>query len=196
MDEAQAFAQWKAQRIKDICSDMNRPDAIILDYGCGDGLMTYYLQEVFFLSRVIGVDKPELIEQLKRDSLCNSHGMYVTEQELLSSKSIISSFDLVVLSMVLHHLSPCQQVELINKCLNYLKPQGAIVILEFNKYYIGNWFKTIKTLCSDACSWAEFKDLSLLTINPASFVYFSTTAHSWFLKCAYFSPIVCAKIYN
>jgi len=99
--------------------------AKILDYGCGSGLLTYFLKKRF--EYVIGVDASS-----QQVNVAKTMGLPV---ELLSvddfsqwCESKIQSFDVVFLFDVLEHIPVISQIEFMRKLVRTLKTHGEIYI--------------------------------------------------------------------
>lgn len=120
------YAQCKAQWIKDHFGFLNTRESILLDVGCHTGSMTYYLQELFFNTTVIGYD----INSAAIDSAQTSHPSITFTSNLQSLQE--HSIDLIIIADVMHHIASTQQASLIASLQPYLKPQGWLIIIEPN----------------------------------------------------------------
>jgi ubiquinone/menaquinone biosynthesis C-methylase UbiE len=143
MHQSVEYAQYKAQQIKELMPEFNRSGIKILDFGCGDGLMTYYLREVFFEATVIGVDKKaEKIEQAQNqypDINFNS-----IKDKKLEYPDIF--FDLVIVADVLHHIPKAQHAAWLLEFMRVVKPGGFCIVLEINPWNISSRFSFKKNL--------------------------------------------------
>lgn len=156
MDDARAFAQFKAQWIKNIVPELNNLGIQILDFGCGDGLMTYYLQEVFFQAQVIGVDRESVINKAREPFLNIPFISFLDKSFSIDTQCM---FDALIISCMLHHLTDQQQDALLKAIAGYLKLNGIVVILEFNPYALPHIGKSIKQICSEAHNWVSYTRL-------------------------------------
>ena len=132
------YAQYKAQRIKDLIPEFNRSGVNILDFGCGSGLMTNYLQEVFFEAKVIGLDESEkAIVQAKQNY------PEITFSVIKNSKLDFPNnyFDLVIVADVLHHIPFDKHKHWIQEIMRVLKPDDYFILLELNPWNIFTWYE-------------------------------------------------------
>jgi 1-acyl-sn-glycerol-3-phosphate acyltransferase len=98
----------------------------ILDIGCGYGFMSYMLQFSASGRDIIGYDYDE--EKIDVASHCfskngNIHFIKADVTRLLPGPS-----DAIIISDLLHYLSPHQQRDLIHVCMDALRPNGVLVI--------------------------------------------------------------------
>lgn len=109
-----------------VFNDLIPRQATVLDLGCGYGFLCYMLQ---FLSedRVItGVDYDDDKIEVAR------HG-YMRSQRLLFYAADVMTFplkpyDAIILSDVLHYLSPTAQEQLLVRCFKALTPGGRLIV--------------------------------------------------------------------
>jgi SAM-dependent methyltransferase len=75
----------------------NQQDGSVLDVGCGNGFLTYYLEKVF--DRVVGLDSSSAMLEINpcQEKVCGSVTALPFDD---------NSFDIVVESHLLHHLTP------------------------------------------------------------------------------------------
>jgi ubiquinone/menaquinone biosynthesis C-methylase UbiE len=111
---------------------INQPISI-LDFGCGDGLLTNFMHRAFFNARIIGIDNNATTVQ-------ENQKRYPSISFVTNSNSILpfkdSSFDLIYTINVLHHIQPHDLKQTVNELLRVLKPASTLIIVEFNPY---NW---------------------------------------------------------
>lgn len=102
---------------------------VVVDLGCGDGLIANYLALSEPKRTVIGVELNSLrVKQAQKD-LRNTT---IFQGDIL--KANFPQADTILLVHVLHHLrSFGQQVQLINKCRSKLKRGGNLVIVEIKE---------------------------------------------------------------
>lgn len=162
MNDAVAFTQFKAQWIKEVTPELNSPGVKILDVGCGDGLMTYYLQEVFFQAQVIGVDKDVTIEKARKQFPDISFISFQDDTFTIDTKD---SFDVIIISFMLHHLTAQQQNALLESIDTYLKSGGILIILEFNPLSLLHIVRPIQHICFDAVTWVSYKHIKKILRN-------------------------------
>jgi len=127
------YAQYKAQRIKNLIPEFNRSGINILDFGCGDGLMTNYLQEVFFEANVIGVDQSEEKVMRARKNYPGISFQHIAQKRLPFADN---TFDALVAADVLHHISRSEHQRWLKELMRVLKPGGYFILLELNPWNI------------------------------------------------------------
>ena len=102
----------------------------ILDLGCGTGTLTLMLKRAHPDTHIIGLDGDEQILEIARKKSQNEDIQW--EQGLASSLSYPdSTFDRVVTSLVIHHLTTNEKRLTFHEIYRILKPQGELHILDF-----------------------------------------------------------------
>jgi ubiquinone/menaquinone biosynthesis C-methylase UbiE len=127
------FADYVAQKIvawvPEITasrSGTSRPR--ILDFGCGDGVLTSFLDLRLPHAEVVGVD-PTL------DAIEVARMAYPTIEFFVSEHTVPfqdRSFDLVVAANVFHHIPSREHEHYLREIDRVLKPQGICVLVELN----------------------------------------------------------------
>jgi ubiquinone/menaquinone biosynthesis C-methylase UbiE len=125
------FADYKARKLKQWLSQFIDTQANILDFGCGDGLMTYYVARYFPHAQVRGIDpSAESIAVAQRtyagiswDTLQGAHLPYGDE-----------TFDCIYAAAVFHHIDFAQHVTCLAEIFRVLKKCGTFVLFELNPY--------------------------------------------------------------
>jgi ubiquinone/menaquinone biosynthesis C-methylase UbiE len=136
--ESIEFAQFKAQRIKELVPEYNEPGIKILDFGCGEGAMTNYLQEVFFQASIIGIDSSKIaIAQAQQDYPAI---LFKHMQNIMQDFSD-NYFDLIIASEVFHHIASEEHTKNIEALMRVLKPKGTFILLELNSYNLNTFFR-------------------------------------------------------
>jgi len=98
----------------------------ILDYGCGIGTLSKYLKEALPGAQIDGFDvSRESVERIDMNLL--NQGTFTDSLDQLGH-----SYDLVVLSNVLHHVRPTDRGNLISDSVSRLAIGGKLVIFEHN----------------------------------------------------------------
>jgi 2-polyprenyl-3-methyl-5-hydroxy-6-metoxy-1,4-benzoquinol methylase len=120
------FANYKARYIaREIAPAAG---ARLLDYGCGIGLLSKCLIQNMPRVRVDGFDpSPESLGRVAKDLL--AQGIFTAKDEELAK-----SYDLIVISNVLHHVKPAERRELIKRVTARLGENANLVIFEHNPY--------------------------------------------------------------
>ena len=104
------------------------PDALtILDYGCGVGLIQKFIPEFFPNATISAAD-------LSPQSLEIVHSFYPDVQLLSCEDALNTSYDLILVSCVMHHVHPSEQQVLVDNLLRALKPGGNVLFFEHNPW--------------------------------------------------------------
>jgi len=118
------FAAYKAKYIARKIA--LRQGSRILDYGCGVGLLAEHLMKVLPGGQVDGFDVSQ--ESIGRVSEhLRVQGTFTTNLDALDR-----TYELIVLSNVLHHVTPADRQDLICKAGSRLALGGKLVIFEHN----------------------------------------------------------------
>lgn len=109
-----------------------QPGDRVLDVGCGTGYFVRILAETVGLrGSVVGVDAaPEMIEHASARSRLDANVSF----ELGNAGALSfpdSSFDAVVSSLTMHHLSVADQLPAVQEMRRVLRPGGTLLIAEF-----------------------------------------------------------------
>jgi 2-polyprenyl-3-methyl-5-hydroxy-6-metoxy-1,4-benzoquinol methylase len=150
------FAAYKA---KYIARKIALPQGSrILDYGCGVGLLAEHLMKVLPGGQVDGFDVSQ--ESIGRVSEhLRVQGTFTTNLDALDR-----TYELIVLSNVLHHVTPADRQDLICKAGSRLALGGKLVIFEHNP---------INPLTRWAVSQCSFDEDAILLPNRETRGYFS-----------------------
>lgn len=124
------FAQYTAQRLKELVPHLNRTDVHILDFGCGNGHVTNYVREVFYEATIIGVDSS--LEALTQARHHYPHIEFAHHESL--EKMPAGTFDLIYAVNVMHHIPVHERAQTIKLLMRLLKPHGIFIIFELNPF--------------------------------------------------------------
>lgn len=103
----------------------------MLDFGCGDGLMTYYVQRAFTQAHIVGVDtNAQLIDQALSDYQTIDFRQ-VNECKLPFDNN---SFDIIYAAQVFHHIPKHDQLRMLIELKRIIKKGGIMIILELNPW--------------------------------------------------------------
>ncbi len=122
-------ALLRAQKMKDLLPPGFRPERI-LDVGCGDGVITSYLGEIFNLAaqNVYGVDIYE-----RHDKGLNFQYLPYSDESLIPAED--DCFDLTIALMVMHHAPDA--LGLLAEMRRTLSDKGRVLIRETDSGYPG-----------------------------------------------------------
>lgn len=132
----------------------------ILEVGCGEGAVTEVLAEVYPDANILAIDIASSAGRLYR----GRRGGVVFRQAPVSDIAAEhpSSFDLITLSDVLHHIPPDLRPEILNSIRRCLAPGGRFVLKD--------WARTptpIHWLCHASDRWLTGDDVAFLTTREA-----------------------------
>ncbi len=129
-DAATFFAEYQAQKLAAWFPQKVDHNISILDFGCGDGLMTSFVHHLFENATIAGIDSdPERIE-LAKDMY---EGMKFVCADIETHNPFPpASFDLIYATEVFHHLPREKHVQYIAILTQLLKPHGTLIIFELN----------------------------------------------------------------
>lgn len=123
-----------------------QPNESVLDFGCGDGVLTKHVQESQ-KARVVGIDnQSDMIEAAKKAGITDAR--LVSAQQLKDESDLQQNdFDVVLTNAVLHWIPDLGNKEdpyILRSVLKALKPTGRFVG-EFGAFT--NCHEIIATLC-------------------------------------------------
>jgi ubiquinone/menaquinone biosynthesis C-methylase UbiE len=107
---------------------------VVLDMGCGTGSVASKLAEADPQVQVLGVDGDETVLALAREK-CARFGERVRFTKSLAGAMPTenASVDVVVASLLLHHLSPGAKQEALAEARRALGPDGRLVIADWGR---------------------------------------------------------------
>jgi ubiquinone/menaquinone biosynthesis C-methylase UbiE len=125
------FAKYKAGKLAAWLKDQMHLAPEILDFGCGDGMMTHFVQQEFPQAKVYGIDpSPKSIEEAKTHYEKIRFSTHSEEQKQLPFRD--DSFDLIFSAGVFHHIPFTDHPIYIQELFRLLKPNGYLVLFELN----------------------------------------------------------------
>lgn len=136
-ETSEYFAEYKVRMLCEWFPEKINQNLKILDFGCGDGLMTEYIKRYFMYSKIYGADISQKSIIQARESFRGIDfsvidGSYLPFEE--------REFDLVVAAGVFHHIQPIDQKPWVEEIHRVLKPGGTIVIFELNPLNLGTLY--------------------------------------------------------
>lgn len=118
------FAAYKADYIARKVAPA--PGTVLLDYGCGVGLLSAHIKKRLPEVRVDGFDVSRSSVEQVEDALTGQGTFTTNESELAPA------YDVIVLANVLHHVSPDERHALLKRVSARLARHGKIVVFEHN----------------------------------------------------------------
>jgi len=112
----------------------------VLDVGCGTATLTLLVKSLYPDAEVLGLDgDPKALAIGRRKA--RKAGLEVTLDEGLSYKLSYpdGSFDRVLSSLMLHHLTREHKMQTLNEIWRVLKPSGELYVLDFGKPSTVQW---------------------------------------------------------
>lgn len=104
----------------------------VLDVGCGTGTLAHQLAAADASLRILGVDGDENVLALAREKAAHFGGRVVFTVGLAGALPIEDvSVDVVVASLLLHHLSRAAKLEALSETHRVLTPSGRLVIADW-----------------------------------------------------------------
>ncbi len=125
------FAEYKAKKLAEWFPNQVSSPISILDFGCGDGVMTHFVKKTFPKALVHGVDpSPKSIETAQKQFHGIQFSLSCDQHSHLDFKS--ESLDLIFSAGVFHHIPFSMHKSYIHELTRLLKPNGHLVIFELN----------------------------------------------------------------
>jgi len=129
-ETGESMARYKVATLARWLGKTPSPRAI-LDYGCGDGLMTAFLREQFPKAAVYGADSsPESVSAAAK--AYGQRGIVFTALSDPTLPYTDHSFDLVVASGVFHHVPFSEHRAHLDAIFRTLRPGGVFAMFEMN----------------------------------------------------------------
>lgn len=102
-----------------------------LEFGCGTGLISFNLCQ--YLQQIVLVDTSEgMISQLdEKIRKANVQNMITYCLDINKQEVLLREYDLIYMSMVLHHIKDYAQV--LSKLIDLLTPNGQLCIIDLNE---------------------------------------------------------------
>lgn len=136
-ESSEYFAEYKVRMLCQWFPEKINQNLKILDFGCGDGLMTEYIRRYFMYSKIYGADvSAESIKLAKEDFA--GIDFSVIGGSTLDFES--ESFDLAVAAGVFHHIKEADQRAWVDEVFRVLKSGGIFVIFELNPLNLGTLY--------------------------------------------------------
>lgn len=180
-DAATFFAEYQAQKLAEWFPGEIERKISILDFGCGDGLMTSFVQHIFVNAAITGIDTDAQRIALAKDM---HEGIHFICADIETAQPFApASFDLIYSTEVFHHLPLEKQAYYVALLMQLLKPGGTLIIFELNPLNLVTVyrFKTNpleqhaqlitpwrlrRLLAPYGCTKIRFYDFCLRTLEP------------------------------
>lgn len=124
------FAEYQAQKLAAWFPAQRDTTISILDFGCGDGLMTSFVHHLFVNATITGIDTDTERIALAKDMYGGINFVCADIAKELPFPA--GSFDLIYTTEVFHHLPREKQAHYTALLMQLLKPQGTLIIFELN----------------------------------------------------------------
>lgn len=116
------------------------PDHGVLDVGCGTGTLAILAKARQPRARLVGLDGDPAVLEIARKKIARA-GVEVELREGLANAEPIfppASFDRILTSLVLHHLTTDEKRQAFSAMYRWLRPGGELHVLDFGPQ--ANWF--------------------------------------------------------
>ena len=124
-EDSHYFARLKAEKLKEwLPQYFTGTPKNILDFGCGDGLMTEEVRLQFPNSAIHGVDNSEESIKIARKNHPEVH-YYLSTDNLSMFPS--NTFDILIATHVFHHISFQEHEHYIQELVRVLRKDGILV---------------------------------------------------------------------
>lgn len=108
--------------------------ALILDAGCGSGVVSRYLAQQYPSSRVVACDYTDSLLVQARDVARDIPNLIFEEQNLKHLKYPGDHFDLIVSRFVFHLQDSESLQKMITELVRVLKPGGTLVVIDIDGF--------------------------------------------------------------
>lgn len=129
-EDSDYFARYKVYKFVSWFPLLQQQSLRILDFGCGDGLMSRYLAYYFNNSKIVGVDISGESIAIAKKKYPNIDFFKIENKLCFENKEEL--FDLIFVAGVFHHIPFDQHLKWVDELSCYVKPGGKLVIFELN----------------------------------------------------------------
>ena len=107
----------------------------VLDVGCGTGTLAIMMRTRFPNADLVGIDADEKILSIARRKAADAGVVAIVFEQALASELPFSdgSFDRIVSSLALHHLTSEEKRATLTECYRVLRPQGELHIADWGR---------------------------------------------------------------
>lgn len=124
------FAQYKAEKLVEWLPELRNHAITILDFGCGDGLMTSFIKGLLPQAQVFGVDPSS--ESIEVATMAYDTITFSVSGETLDFPD--QQFDLVIAAGAFHHIPFQEHRNYMQEINRILKRTGIFVMFELNPF--------------------------------------------------------------
>jgi len=111
-----------------------RPGTRVLDLGCGTGTFAIMLARARPEAEVVGIDPdPDIVRMAERKAARSAAGLVLRVAGAEALPFDQGAFDIVVSTLVFHHLPPAVKRAALREALRVLRPGGRVLILDFGR---------------------------------------------------------------
>jgi SAM-dependent methyltransferase len=107
---------------------------VVLDYGCGVGTMLKVLKRLGLRASLVGCDPSARMVAKAREEWSGADVPRFFVHEQSAGTFARGSFDLIIVSAVLHHVPPADRPEVYRELLRLLRPGGRVYVFEHNPF--------------------------------------------------------------
>jgi SAM-dependent methyltransferase len=127
------YAERKFSALADYFREKKVTDpSAILDFGCGTGTNLPYLRSLFNDADLFGLDVSSRSIEVARDRAIANCSLNQYDGESIPYPP--ASFNLIVISNVLHHIDPREREGTLEQLSRCLRPGGVIAVFEHNPW--------------------------------------------------------------
>jgi 1-acyl-sn-glycerol-3-phosphate acyltransferase len=99
----------------------------ILDMGCGYGFMSYMLHFGAPERNILGIDYDEEKIAVAAHGFCKGDNLHFLQADIVRF-TFTTNYDAIIISDVLHYITPEEQEQVIENCIGHLQPGGKLII--------------------------------------------------------------------
>jgi ubiquinone/menaquinone biosynthesis C-methylase UbiE len=124
------FTEYKIKKVKSFYQNKNLIPKKILDFGCGIGNSSLFLSRYFPESHIFGLDVSEKSIEVAQNRKIPNCDFRVYDGEKIPFEE--SSFDVVFISNVFHHINHEQHEKILHQLRELLVNEGNLFFFEHN----------------------------------------------------------------